>query len=143
MSTCIWTPREWILDCVAIYSGFKIEASCKTRHSMDSPASCKTRQNIQSSASQRSCKLPNHCFKSLASWKRFCDGSGTNLNSKTTSQRGALRVPESSQDIFLQAWAPRKAPENQCWSPFGRLGNGFWIVFGSYLGSKIKSKECL
>ena len=133
MSTCIWTPREWILDCVAIYSGFKIEALCKTRHSMDSPASCKTRQNIQSSASQRSCKLPNHCFKSLASWKRFCDGSGTNLNSKTTSQRGALRVPESSQDIFLQAWAPRKAPESMLepiWTHRESILDNFWMLFG-------------
>ena len=127
------TPRKWILDYFAICSGSKIETSCKTRHSMDSPASCKTRQNIQSSASQRSCKLPNHCFKSLASWKRFCDGSGSNLNSKTTSQRGALRVAGSSQDVFLQAWAPRKAPESMLepiWMHLESISDILWMLFG-------------
>ena len=64
-------------------------------------------KSFQNQYPRRDMTLPNPCFKSLASWKRFCDAFGTILDSKRSSQRGPLRVPGASKDVFLQAWAPR------------------------------------
>ena len=77
--------------------------------------------------------LPNHSPKSLASWKRLCDGFGRILVSQITFQRSPLRVPGASKNVFFQAWAPRKPSESMlepiCTPREWNL-DIFWMLFG-------------
>ena len=76
-------------------------------------------RRLQNRCPRRRTTLPNHSSQSFSSWKRFCDGFGTILDSKRTSQRGPLRVPGNRQrvprafkNVFFQSWALMKPPES-------------------------------
>ena len=77
--------------------------------------------------------LSNHSSKSLASWKRLCDGFEKVLVSQMRFQRGPLRAPRASRNVFFQAWAPRKPPESMLEpirTPREWILDNFWMLFG-------------